>query len=329
MLLTIAIPTYNRRIHLQRLLDAMRDMVAGLEGRVEVIVSDNASTDGTPDIVAAFVAECPLARSLRNETNLGSDGNIARCFLEAQGSHVWIIGDDDIPKSGVLPALLQLLTDKAPDLVYLPSEWMPDVTDPGQGRSFDPNRYRSVDRIAFARYVNIWMTFVSGIVVRKSHASSRSDLMSLDKTSLIQLGWVLPALKAGSKFYIFGTEAVLATAGNTGGYAAVRVFGSVFPHLTAQELGRQSPEYKAMVGRTVSGYLPHLIWSIRTGTAGQFDVDMPWSTLRKEIGGFAAFWLFALPVGQAPASIGKAVLSLSKLLSRVNRVVDRRLRYRL
>ena len=47
-LLTIGIPTYNRAKFLRRLLEQLRTELAGLDGQVEVLVSDNASTDDTP-----------------------------------------------------------------------------------------------------------------------------------------------------------------------------------------------------------------------------------------------------------------------------------------
>ena len=44
--LTIAIPTYNRCDYLQKLLAVLHDQIA-CEPRVELVISDNASTDKT------------------------------------------------------------------------------------------------------------------------------------------------------------------------------------------------------------------------------------------------------------------------------------------
>lgn len=50
MLLTIAIPTYNRAPCLRMLVDALLAQIAEMaprDGRVEILIADNASNDGT------------------------------------------------------------------------------------------------------------------------------------------------------------------------------------------------------------------------------------------------------------------------------------------
>lgn len=327
-LLTIAIPTWNRAGHLGRLLDALLPMTAAHVDRIEIIVSDNGSTDGTPAMLAEACRDRPDVRVLRNATNIGGDGNIACCFQQARGSYVWIIGDDDIPKTGFLPALLDLLEREAPDIVYAPSEWLPEVHHADQGRAFDPQRRITMGRRDFARYVNVWLTFISGIIVRRAHAADRPDIAAFDGSLLIQMSWVLPALKHGTRFVVFGDEPILATAGNTGGYGAVKVFGATFPMVVAQELGADSAEYRHMIGRTVSGYLPQLIWGVRTGTIGRFDSEFPWALLRERIGRFPAFWLIGMAVGRAPVPLARGALALARSIATMHRIVDRRVRHR-
>lgn len=328
-LLTIAIPTFNRAIHLERLLDALLPMTVGLCGKVEIVVSDNASSDATTEVITNACADRPDVRASRNARNLGGDGNLACCFELARGAYVWIIGDDDIPKTGFLLALIEVLERDVPDLVYAPSEWLPEVLRPDQGRPFDPGRQKLMSRIDFARYVNVWVTFISGIIVRRSHAADRTDIAGFEGTLLTQMSWVLPALRNGTRFVVFGDEPILATAANTGGYAAVKVFGATFPTLLAQELGRDSVEYRAMMSRTVSGYLPQLIWGVRSGTVGRFDSEFPWPLLREKIGRFPAYWLINMPVGRAPLPLARGVVALARTIATVRRIVDRRIRYRL
>ncbi len=52
--LSIAIPTYNRARFLDRLLSALDDQLR-LQPGVELIVSDNASPDETPQIVSTLI----------------------------------------------------------------------------------------------------------------------------------------------------------------------------------------------------------------------------------------------------------------------------------
>ena len=63
ILLTIAIPTYNRKNLLKR---ALESIISQLNSRIEVLVSDNASDDGTDEMMAEYF---PMIRYIKNETN--------------------------------------------------------------------------------------------------------------------------------------------------------------------------------------------------------------------------------------------------------------------
>lgn len=322
MRLTIAIPTFNRQIFLARLLNVLAVEIEGREDIIEIFVSDNASTDGTDRVIADIVARYPHIRAVRNSVNVGVDANIVQCFRAARGAHVWIMGDDDMPKLGVIDRMLDLLIEAAPDLVYLPSEWIPEVVRPDQGTGYDPTAVIACDRLAFAQRVNVWLTFLSGIVVRKDHAAG-FDTAALEGTNLIQLSWVLAALRQGSVFYAFQDALVLATGGNTGGYAVIKVFGANFPALIAATFGRKSAMFRAVVGPTVASYLPQLIWNVRNGQGGKFAVELPWVDLRREIGRFPAFWSVVVPVGRAPLPLARGVLLTSRVVAKLARLVCR------
>ena len=94
-LLTIAIPTYNRSGFLAQLLEILAPQLAG-ESRVELIISDNASPDDTPEVVASFREKGLALIYRRNETNIGPDANFLQCFEQARGEYLWLFGDDDI-----------------------------------------------------------------------------------------------------------------------------------------------------------------------------------------------------------------------------------------
>ena len=78
-LLTIAIPTYNRSESLALLLEILAPQLDG-ESRVELVISDNASSDDTSAVVASFQNRGLKLIYSRNETNLGADANFVRCL---------------------------------------------------------------------------------------------------------------------------------------------------------------------------------------------------------------------------------------------------------
>ena len=74
--LSVAIPTYNRAETLRRQLGSLLGQIVGCQEDVEVVVSDNASSDGTASVVAEMREHSPGIRYVRNEANLGANRNI-------------------------------------------------------------------------------------------------------------------------------------------------------------------------------------------------------------------------------------------------------------
>jgi abequosyltransferase len=120
--LTVGMPTYHRAALLDRQLAWFAAAVVGREHLVELIVSDNCSPDGTPDVTArwadALRTQGVEARFVRNAQNVGAIRNIAGCIEAARGSHVWIVGDDDTIDPGALAFVLDTI-EANPDLALL------------------------------------------------------------------------------------------------------------------------------------------------------------------------------------------------------------------
>src|SRR5947208_6072670 len=88
---TVFIPTYNRA----RLLPhAISGVLQQTFGDLRLVVSDNASTDETPDVVAQF--DDPRLEYVRQPENLGLLGN-HNWFLErVDTDYALILPDDDL-----------------------------------------------------------------------------------------------------------------------------------------------------------------------------------------------------------------------------------------
>lgn len=90
-LVTIAIPTYNRADGF--LVEALESALAQTYSPLEILVSDNCSTDETPALVRGY--DDSRIRYVRHETNLGAQGNFQYCVDEAQGAFFLMLHDDD------------------------------------------------------------------------------------------------------------------------------------------------------------------------------------------------------------------------------------------
>jgi glycosyltransferase involved in cell wall biosynthesis len=113
--LTIAIPTWNRASILATGLAAAFRARVGCSQQVEIVVSDNASSDDTPAVAAAWHHE-PNFRYFRHPENIGGCANILYVARElAQGDFCWIVGDDDLIFPGAIRRILDLI-ESHPDV---------------------------------------------------------------------------------------------------------------------------------------------------------------------------------------------------------------------
>ena len=89
-LVTIAIPTFNRASWLG---GCVRSALAQSYRQLEVLVSDNASSDETALVLDQFSDE--RLRVVRQRENIGGIANWNACLAEAKGEYVLFLPDDD------------------------------------------------------------------------------------------------------------------------------------------------------------------------------------------------------------------------------------------
>jgi len=120
--LSVYIPTFNRQNTLCELLNHLARNRKTTENDIEIVVSDNASTDGTLNLCVQASNLGIIDRYVRNGKNLGADRNILNCFKHTAGDFVWILCDDDLPVEDAEATILEkILTfhDKPPSLIHL------------------------------------------------------------------------------------------------------------------------------------------------------------------------------------------------------------------
>lgn len=111
-LLSIGIPTFNRARYLQDLLLELERQIQENSipvADVQILVSDNASSDTTSAVVLKIAARLPHLRYIQQPQNIGAGRNIITCVREARGMFCWVCGDDELLQAGGLKALLGLL----------------------------------------------------------------------------------------------------------------------------------------------------------------------------------------------------------------------------
>ncbi len=150
---------------LQRLLELLGRQINN-DPRVELIVSDNASSDATCSLVNRLRGEGIAIRYIRNEINLGPDRNIIQCFESAAGQYVWIFSDDDLMAPGTVSRMLNAVTKETFDLVHVTPYFFKG--EYSGHKAFSPTTdITCTSARDFARRVHVMLTFISGIVVNK------------------------------------------------------------------------------------------------------------------------------------------------------------------
>ncbi|MFC6933555.1 glycosyltransferase [Actinomadura yumaensis] len=96
--------TYERR---ELLTEALGALAAQTAPPAVVIVVDNASTDGTADLVRERFASADLVELSRNTGGAGGFAAGTARALELDADLIWLMDDDTVPEPGALAALLE------------------------------------------------------------------------------------------------------------------------------------------------------------------------------------------------------------------------------
>lgn len=308
-LLTICVPTYKRSANLEILLRNLRDELAPVADDVVVHVADNCSPDDTPQVLERLKQDWPALQVHRHETNVGPDNNFAHCVRTASTRWCWLIGDDDLPKRHVLPQLVALLRRYQPAMLCMQSEWIAPVLNPDQGSPVGSLTAEVMEAEAFAETVNVWFTFISGVIFDRKRLQAALQGHPIDRfnaTNLVQLGWTLPLLNSDGPFVHVPERCVLATKDNSGGYSPLTVFGVNFSRIVKEAFGATSPLARAMIRANIVEYLPGAIWtSRRTSAPGtSYTSESPWPELNRQLGAWWTYWLLLVPLGRFPRWLG-------------------------
>ena len=139
---SIVIVSHNGRDLLRRCLASVYKHAQGID--FEVVVVDNASTDGTPGLVRS---EFPDVRLAARDTNSGFAGGVNEGCGLAKGEHVLLLNPDAELSMNILPPMLAHLSEH-PDVGIL----APKIVDPDGSVQLSCRRFPDFTAPLFNRY---------------------------------------------------------------------------------------------------------------------------------------------------------------------------------
>lgn len=176
--LSIGLPVYNGENYLPQALDGL---LAQTYEDFEIVISDNASTDGTQAICEAYAARDSRIRLERQSVNRGAAANYNRTFELAGGELFKWAAHDDVCLPAFLERCVEALDTAGPGTVLA---YTPAVTIDAHGEAIVPDPYAGGDFLepdsafAAARVVHTlrrmsMVNAVFGVIRREDLAKTR------------------------------------------------------------------------------------------------------------------------------------------------------------
>lgn len=108
-LISIIIPTFNRKEYLNQTIEAFKNQVIRNSEKVELIICDNASEDGTQKLLEGYVQTQHFFDYRLYKDRVYVKQSFERSLSNASGKYIILWGDDDIPFPYMIDYLIQTI----------------------------------------------------------------------------------------------------------------------------------------------------------------------------------------------------------------------------
>jgi len=197
--LAIAIPTFNRANDLRLCLESVAAAVECYSHphEINVVVSNNASTDFTVDILTDFQARCKTFsfRWWTNPVNMGAVANFKLLIAGSRAEYTLILTDDDLLLPKAVNLLVSMLKDEKPDFLKASILTYLCKSQKSFFYGLTSYQYSSIkDSFALVLYAIYYAHVFSACVVKSDHIALSSIKSSTNCYPAMQLA----ALSHGS-----------------------------------------------------------------------------------------------------------------------------------
>ena len=277
--LSICIPTYNRLQFLKQSLVAITSQINDdNSSKIEIIISDNSSTDGTEAYLESFIAKNSSIsiKYFRQDSNVGADSNFLKVIDLSMGEFVYLVSDDDILLPGAIDKLLNCINfNSSLDAICVNYRGFKlDHTIDSPPILKISNDKTIIDRNEVLETLGNLITFMSILCFRKSTV----DLKSFNNkvgTNFIQSYIFLKVISQENGVLFLSSPLLSMRANNSGGYDFFKTFIVCFYELisSSKENNFSNSTIKKVLSKHILRFIPTFIWAIRVGKWNGFDIN--------------------------------------------------------
>lgn len=171
-MLTIIIPTYNRKNEISKILPTIINSTEFNSKKIKLIVSDNCSTDGSIEYLQGMSDLHGFELNI-NRNNLGFAGNLHVLVSLVDTEYFWLMGSDEIISDDAIPRVVNSVENLDSDIFIGDCAYQG-----GSRRKFykKVNKFPFVihDRKTYAKFLNscnelsAGFAFISTLIIRKA-----------------------------------------------------------------------------------------------------------------------------------------------------------------
>mgnify|MGYP002713160290 CR=1 FL=1 len=126
-LISIGVPVYNEQDHIS---EALESLISQDYPRIEIIISDNGSSDNTPNICQQYASNHPSIIYHMHDSNRGPGFNFEFVLSKANGEFfMWASGHDMWENNYVSTCYNALSENQSAVLCYGPARWISHSAD--------------------------------------------------------------------------------------------------------------------------------------------------------------------------------------------------------
>jgi glycosyltransferase involved in cell wall biosynthesis len=142
----IGMPVWNGEAFLS---EAIESILAQTYDDLELVISDNASTDATPEICRTYAKRDARVRYIRQEANIGANPNYIEVFRRSSGRYFKWAAHDDVLAPGFIQECVRVLDNDQAVVLCSPATVM--INEDGS-----PVRYSAEHKAVVDSYGHKW-----------------------------------------------------------------------------------------------------------------------------------------------------------------------------